>query len=265
MTVYADSLFLINLLSEYVLLTLCGKIASAKSKKSRRLFASIFGALISTAVFCADIPLPQSIVRIITAFLTICIAYIRNYRAVLRAFPAFMLTSFLYSGIILTASSLLPESGIISCGFAYIRADLLMFACIFVLTYPVILLLARAFKISAKHTVKITVSHCGKTAVLTALFDSGNLLTDGNRGVIIAEWDIVKALFGTENFEDLYGLDGTKLVPFGSLGGVSTALVFYADTVFTETNTFKHIPIGIVNRKIIPSGTCNALIGKQYI
>lgn len=265
MTVYADSLFLVNLLSEYILLVLSEKIASVKANTAYRLTAAIFGAAISTAVFCTDIPISQSIMRIITAFLTICIAYIKKPRAVIRAFPAFLLASFLYSGIISATASLFPGGGILRGGFTYIRADTILFIIIFLFTYPAVLLLAKLFRLPAKRTVGITVSYNGKSVHLTALFDSGNLLTDGNQSVIIAEWDIIKALFDTECFEDLYGLDGTKILPFGSLGGTATVLIFYADAVSTDAHTFTHTPIGIINRKITTHVPCNALIGKQYV
>lgn len=264
MTVYADSLFLINFLSEYVLLLLTEKIASVRAKKFRKAAAALFGAAVSAASFCTEIPLPQSVIGVINAFLIVCIVYMKNTRAVMRAFPAFMLISFTYSGIISAISGILSDDAVIHSGITYININTVLFIFIFICTYPIVLLIARILKPLSKRIYKITVSRKGKTVFANALFDSGNLLADGKKGVIIAEWDIIKPLFDAEIFEDLYGLDGTKILPFGSLGGCTTALVFYADAITVENNTFADVPIGIVNRSISQKGNYNALIGKQY-
>lgn len=260
MTVYADSLFLVNFLSEYFLLVLTEKIASVNSKRIRRISAALFGAVVSTAVFCDKIPLPQSIIGTINAFFIVCIAYTKSSRSVIRAFLTFMLVSFVYYGFI----NLSVGSAAMHNGITYLKINLGMFAVIFLCAYLFIIFTARILKPSGRRIYKITVSKNKKTVSLTALFDSGNLLSDGKKGVIITEWDMIKPLFDTEIFEELYEYENVKVLPFGSLGGCSTVLVFRADSLRTEYKEFFDVPVGIVKRHITQNGTYNALIGKQY-
>ncbi len=261
MTVYADSLFLVNFLSEYALLLLTEKIISVKARKFRKGAAAVFGALLSVIIFCTDIPLPQSAITLAAAFLIVCAAYIGNKRAVLRAYPAFLLISCIYSGIITAVSGFLNINAVIRSGMIYMSINTMLFVIIFICTYPAILLGAQILNPHRRKICKISVSYGGKSVTINALYDSGNLLCDGAKGVIIAEWDAVKPLF---DIEDMYEIDGAKILPFGSLGGCRTVLVFYADKIGTENNNFENVPIGIVRNRISQNGSYRALIGKQY-
>lgn len=273
MTVYADSLFLINFISEYMMLILTEKLTAIKIKRYRKTVATLAGSIVSVLIFCIDIPyFLCGILKTINIMLIICISYMCNKRAIIRAVPIFIIISFLYSGIISSIAGIISSSSIIKNGITYININEALFAVLFIITYPIVFFAAKLIKkVSSQKIYKIKISKNTYSVTLTALFDSGNLLTEQGKSVIIAEWDSIQPLFNVNTYENLYEHMtefNLKLLPFNSLGSCGkTVILFYADhLLLTENNSaFNNVPVGIINSRISSKGSYNALIGKEYI
>lgn len=266
MTVYADSLFLINFISVYLLLTLTEKILSAVISIPKKMLASVLGAATAAAVFCAVIPQRYSTaVQIADALLIAFVSYRGSRKKVFEAAAAIFALSCIYPYI---AVLFIKNGAVIKNGIVYAEIPFGLFAVIFICTYSVILLFTKLIKIKKK-TYCISFFHNGSSLGTTALYDSGNLLSDGQKSVIVAEWSVIKQLLGMENYEELYThIDSMqlKILPFRTLDkGAGAAVVFYADKIHIKENgsTFYKVPVGIINNSI--SSGYHALIGKEYI
>ena len=273
MTVYADSLFLINFVSEYLILILTEKMVSSKIRKRRKAAAALTGAAISVLIFCVDIPhFLCGILKISSIIVIICICYMGNKKAMIRALPVFIIISYIYAGIISSVSGITGSDSVIKNGVTYINVNEVIFAVMFLCTYPIVFLLAEFLKLRRnKRIYNITLSKGLRSVTARALFDSGNLLSESGKSVVITEWETVKPLLGIDDYGKLYehmAELNLKLLPFRSLGSADKIIaVFHADSLICEeSNTvFRDVPVGIVNRSISGKGNYNALIGKEYI
>lgn len=113
----------------------------------------------------------------------------------------------------------------------------------------------------------IKLSRLGKTVEITALVDTGNLLTDPLTGkkVIIAEADILSPLF---NF-DIANLcsgenlpDGFRLIPYSSIGTENGLLAaFVPDSTYVNHDLKKDFVTAVFDGRLSPVGDYHALIG----
>ena len=273
MTVYADSLFLMNFVTEYLLLLITEKIISVKAKKYRKTLSAAFGAIVSVLIFCTDMPhFICSISKFLNTALIISFMYLKNKNAVIRGIPTFLIISLIYSGIISHISGMISGSAVIKNGITYISINEIVFTVIFICTYPIVFFALKLIKErNCKKIFEISVTYNSKSVTLKALFDSGNLLEDNGKSVIIVPWDNVKTMFETDKFEDLYlcmeDLE-LKLLSYRSLGNdFGSVIIFYAGLVriYHTDRLFENVPVGIINHSISADNTYNALVGKEYI
>lgn len=270
MTVYADSLFLVNFVSEYILLILTEKTGTLKIKSHRKVSAAVVGAVLSVILFCTDFnTFEAAAAKILTICLITLICIGNRPRMFLRFTAVFTILTYIYGGIFSQVSGFFGEAATRN-GFTYININTGLFLLIFICTYPVVLIVSKLLN-NKKRIYQLSVSLGEKNVQITALCDSGNLLKHKGKGVIIAEWDIIKGLFDFTEYEQLYEhIEDLKLsiVPYTSLGAESKTLtVFECDVLALkdESAQFYNIPIGAVNRTISPKGTYNALIGTEYL
>lgn len=273
MTVYADSLFLINFVSEYLMLILTEKMTASRIRRHRKTVSSLTGAAVSVLIFCLDIPdFICGIFKTANAVLIICISYMGNKGAMLRAFPVFIIISYIYAGIISSISGIISNDAVIKNGITYISISEAAFAAVFLCTYPLVFLAARFLKLKRnKGIYKIILSKSSRSVSVRALLDSGNLLEEGGKSVVISEWDTVMPLLGIDDYNKLYehmSELNLKILPFRSLGSSGKVIiVFHADSLLSEDSgaVFYDVPVGIVEHPISVKGNYNALIGKEYI
>lgn len=269
MSVYADSLFLVNFISEYILLILTEKTGTLKIKSQRKISAAALGAVLSVILFCTDFStLEAAAAKILTICLITFICIGAKLGMFLRFGAVFTVLTYIYGGIFSQISGFFGEAAIRN-GFTYININTTLFLLIFICTYPIVLIISKLINYK-KRIYKLSVSLGEKATQITALCDSGNLLKHKGEGVIIVEWGALKNLFDFTEYEQLYErIEDLKLsiIPYTSLGAESkTLIVFECDTLTLkdENKKFHNIPIGAVNRTISPKGTYNALIGTEY-
>lgn len=258
MVIYADTLFLINLIFNYMSLLVLGKLMKLSIKQLRIISGSAVGAAGTVIIFCMNIALP--IFKAVPAFLMILCAYGWAGKKMVSRFAVFLLLLASISGIAIFAVSLLPAgvNSVIRNGIVYFDISGKLFFLILILAYPIVCILSKCLKSWRNRNIYIAeIQKENKSVKICALFDSGNKLREPITGkpVVIAEWDAVKALFEnpvgfdflTEKMED-YRL---WIIPYHSLGNRQGRIfAFLADRIFIDGKVTERIFIGITDQKL---------------
>lgn len=189
--VYLDSLLLLELTLDYLLLLLTGRVAGVPLRRWRIALAAGLGALYSAAVVCAPWPfLSHPLLRVCAGVVMVLIAY-----GSCRQLPRLIILFFALSAALgggLYALTLLGVS------VALRPEHIALFA------VAVYFLLSLAGRMAARHGLRefrqVVVSLGGRSAKLTALVDSGNTLRDPmtGAGVVVAQGDRLAALLPPE-------------------------------------------------------------------
>lgn len=197
MTVYLDSVFLLNAVMDYLLLLVSAGVAGEPVRRLRLALGSVEGAAFTAAAFlpgwewlCHPLcKLGAVLLMLLTAF--------GNSGRFLRLTLLFLALSCTLSGSmmllsLLSGKGLSFQNGILSTGM-----DLKLVVLSSVVTYLVMSLL---FRRMARHgpgeLLPVTVSIGGRQVLLAALRDTGNTLTDPATGrpVLVAEGRCLKTL-----------------------------------------------------------------------
>lgn len=203
MIVYGDILFVLNLLLDYGLLLATARIAGCPFVRLRLMVGAVFGALYALLVFVPSLQFLSALpVRFAMGAMVVLIAYGTQQRllrlmlvfgAVSAALGGGVLalttvgSATLYRGIVttgadLTAVLLIGSIGCVALGFLFRRSGA---------------------KLGRQHFADIELTLGEKRIKLRALVDTGNSLTDRtNHRVIVADWDILRALFPGFTYED---------------------------------------------------------------
>lgn len=181
MVVYLDAWVLLNLLLDYLLLLLAGRIAGAGLTRWWLLLAATFGSLYAGAVFWPGWPfLAHPLVQLGVGVLMVLVAY-GSEGKLLRLVVLFFALSAALGGGLYALSLMWPGGGQLDLRY------ILFFAA---LTYCLLSLFCRRLARHAPRELKpVEVRLNGRQARFTALVDSGNTLTDPmtGKGVMVAE------------------------------------------------------------------------------
>lgn len=269
MDIYADELFFINLIFNYMALFILGKIMKLKIRRRRILLGAGVGALGAVTVFFLEKNIV--ILRLITAFFMILCAFGGKIKQLLIRLAVFWILTTAVSGAVSAVFAFTPVKGAIKNGIMYFNISGKMFFVILLAVYPLVCLIFKILGDRRKkqiYTAKIQKSD--KSVMVSALYDSGNRLKDPitGRAVMIAEWDAVKNLFDKpcEFDEILDNAENLKLhlVPYRSLGKKNGSIfAFSADRISVEDKNTEKIFVGITNQKL--SRDYNALLNCEFI
>ncbi len=239
--VYIDVLFGINLFINYIMLRAAGAICKRHPSRLRSLGGAALGALYAAAMFFPDLSLFYSAV-----FKALASGII-----VAAAFPVYGLGEFfcllgcfygvnlLFGGIamgIFFFTELGANVGAIySNGIIYMDIPAWVMLAGAAVFYALLSLGAALSRIIRQRGIrhKMVIELSGRTAVLTALADTGNILVDpvSHAPVIVAELDALKELFdyslrqslSSDDLQAVLGLMAergvrARLIPFSSVG-----------------------------------------------
>ena len=238
--IYADEIFLRNLLADYFLLLLAARLRSAPLHRGRFAAAAGIGGIY--AVLAALPPLrflDGAAGKLACSLLMALIAY-GNAAGLRRAWLTFLALSAAFGGAVF-ALELLFGAGAMS-----FRGLLLSFG----LSYAAAELLFRPLlQRREQRLYPVTVTLGEKSAALTALRDTGNELRDPLSGapVLLAEASALAPLFSSENASLLAQRDAAallralsevpelrkrvRLIPYRTVGGGGLLAAFRPDTV----------------------------------
>lgn len=245
-TVYIDILFLVNLIIDYFLISAVSSLRRLKINRLRQLLSAAFGGLYSCLAFFPTLsPLYSVIGKIVVSAVMTLIAFpIKTAKNLFLNFACLHIASALFAGLVMGTELLFsPKNMLISNGEIYINISAFTLIIFAAAAYLLMLLFSRVFKLRrGEELSELRITFMGKTAQMTALFDSGNRLTDPLTGakVIVVSLESVKTLVPRHVFSnngDISLAEGTSIehrvcaVPFSALSGKGVLPAFRPDKV----------------------------------
>lgn len=277
--IYADSLFLINLIINYIILLVTARICASGVKRLRLLGAAIFGALYSVAVILPQTGfLENPFLKLAAGLLMVLLAYGGQAR-VLRLTLVFFAVSAAFGGVVMAASLLGGEGP--NTGFLA-PVDLRILIPAFAVCYVVLLLVfKRAGRLRSGGIVTLKLRHGGREVQMRALRDTGNALVDPmtGRSVIVAGVGDVTPLFPHGIRQKVAGLrlkDAVKvmeelapegsmrfqLIPYSAVGTPGGMLLaFRPDEIVIDGKDKAGMLLALSPNSVSENGTYSALLG----
>jgi stage II sporulation protein GA (sporulation sigma-E factor processing peptidase) len=288
--VYVDSLFLINIVINYILLLVTAKICGAVTPRLRLLGGAALGALYAVA---AVLPLPvffvNLLIKIAVGILMVLIAFGGQAR-LLRLILVFFAVSAAFGGAVMASSLISGGSGI---GEVRLSVSLKILILAFAVAYAILTLVFKRAARRRNHPggynrpggssiVALELRHGGRVIHMRALRDTGNALTDPltGRPVIVAGVNDIRPLLAPETqravaglrckdavgvMEELAGVDSTMrfhLIPYSAVGiAGGMLLAFKPDGILVDGKNKTGMLLALSPNSVSESGAYTALLG----
>ena len=274
--VYIDSLFLLNLIINYLLLLTSAKIIGTSAGRVRMLCGALFGALYAAAVWLPNLAFLNSMIFKLLSGLAITAISFAGSGYFLRKAVVFFAVSVAMGGTVL-AISLLVYGFAPPGGALYLPIDFKTLLLTAGISYA---LMSMVFKRTGRHSGRdmavATVEVCGRSTTLTALLDSGHTLTDPMTGspVLVVDGSLSDRLLGfslpagaMESPADKLGeLEGRpirfRLIPYRAVGiECGFLLAFKPSSVRIRSKIFENILVALSPTPVSDGAAHNALLG----
>lgn len=263
MTVYIDSLFLLDFVVDYLLLLLTGKVTGSPLRRWRLLLAAALGGGYSVLCVIARLPvLAQPTIKLAVAVLLVLVAY-GHCRRFLRCVLIFLALSAAFGGGLYALELMAGRPLILSV------PTILLFSAA---AYGVLSLAGRKLAHHGPAELRrVTVRLGSRSTALTALLDNGNTLTDPmtGRGVLVAEGDSLAPLLPPEAdyrhpaqcFQTLPDPAAFRLLPYRSVGvDGGLLLAVRADALEVEGKPLPNRLIALSPTPVSDTGAYQALL-----
>ena len=279
--IYIDSLFLLNLIVDYLLLLAAAKLAGEPLRRLRLGLGAVLGALYAAAVCLPGLGfLAHPLCKLGAAVLMVLLGF-GGSRRLLRVLLVFFGISCAFGGGIF-AIGLLGGRGLsLKNGILYSAMDLRILLLSAALCYVgFTLLFHRVARHTARELTPAVLTLGEKRVALTALVDTGNTLTDPvtGRPVLVAEGEKVRALFppdGGPEPEELRDPAGAlarlsageegkrwRLLPYRAVGvSCGLLLALRTDGVRVGETDYGAILVALSPTPVSDGGGYSALIG----
>lgn len=275
MVLYADVLFLINLVADYLLLLASGRICAVFAPRWRLIAAALFGAAYAILAAVGPEVFSHILMWLVCAGLMLVIAY-GSTRSFPRLCLVFTAVSAGFAGALLAAMLVFGENtvyGVIS------SPSVPVFLTVFILAYIVFSVVFRRTGRCDTKISRVEIRLGEKTVTLAALRDTGNSLSDPltGRKVMVAGLNEVKRLFpaGTVSLAEKSGaVEFTEvmnalrlgctfhLVPFKAVGTQSGLLAaFKPDEVIIDGKSDDTYLVALSPETVGDGGAYSALMG----
>ncbi len=278
-TIYADVLFLINFIINYLILFTSSQIKALELKRLRLLLSALSGALYGFVLFFPKLALMTSLFsKAVFSALMVFIAF--GKEDFLKNYLSFLLVSIIFGGAVFVVA-LLDNSGFVEMNNMsyYIHADIKVITAACLVTYfSVMLIFRRSAARSDRKTHKVIIQNKNKEVSFTALHDTGNSLRapHTNARVVICDYKTVCDVFSddiqsifkenpTVSFplllDKLCTFDSFSLVPYKTIGtSFSLLLAYRPDTVLLDGTLCQNALIAISEETISDGGAYSALV-----
>lgn len=254
--IYADSLFISNLLADYLLCLCSARLCALPLRRGRYFLAALLGAAYSVAVFLPGFGFLAGPGWKAAFAALIALAAFGGQPRALRCTGMFLVLSAALGGALWA----------LELNFGYIRLDMRLFAVCFLLAYGALRLVFSASAAVSGHSVaRLEIHMFQRSCRLSALMDSGNCLSDPISGapVAIVSPNALKGLFGeaaglleisdpvellrsAAAFPELTGR--LRLIPFSALGGGGLLPVFKPDLLLIDGREDKDRLVALSSR-----------------
>ncbi|MCL2843308.1 MAG: sigma-E processing peptidase SpoIIGA [Oscillospiraceae bacterium] len=194
--IYIDTLFVLNLIVNYLLLLATAKIAAVHISRWRIGLGALFGAGYAVAAFFPAFGfLLAAPMRLVSGGLMVLITF-GNKRRILRLVLLFFAVSAAFGGLIFAIG--LMVGGAAYDGQFILPLSVKVLVAAFGVCYGLFsLLFARLGRDTGGGLVQVELTHHGRTATVTGLIDTGNSLADPVSGgpVFVVETEALAPLF----------------------------------------------------------------------
>ena len=257
--IYLDSLFLLNLLADYLLCLCAGRLCGLRLRRWRYLAAALLGAAYAAAVYLPGLGFLALPAGRLGAGVGMGLLAFGRERQPLRCTGVLLLVGAAFGGALWAVS--LAGGGDGTVGFAPLSPGTLMAS--FGLCYALLSLLLRARRLlTERKRVTVRLRFLGREAVFPALIDTGNALSDPitGRHVMVACPHALRPLFRENSalFEQLPPVEllealGTvpelsgrfRLLPCSHLGGESLLPVFRPESLLLDGSAAEDLLVAI--------------------
>lgn len=257
---YADVLFCVNFSIDLILLILAGWALGIKRRPARIFLSSLFGGLFSViALWLSLAPLYHYGATLLAALLMCVIAYApQRPRIFIKLTVSFFAASLLLGGAVSVLYSALADffdTGTLGGASALVSAHKAEIFLLYALGSALVFFLAGRFfaRRGSGKSVTLEIEERGKRVKVSALVDSGNLLTDpfSARPVILVRQREISAILPARIFS-LLDEGSTEKIPFPlqrkirlipaeGLGGKRTLVGYLPDCILLlEKDDEKH-------------------------
>ena len=270
--VYADSLFLMNFIINMIILKLTDVFSKSKTPTLRLCFSASVGALYAVCMFFPQVSflyiLPfKMFISAVLVFLTDVKMSIVPF---IKKCAIFYLVSFTFAGILLATLFFIPEEKygvpIFRNGILYFNISPISLIITSLVSVFIIWLSSGIFSKSKNMGIKnLKIVLGDKNCILSALSDTGNLLTEpiSNLPVIIVDKNFIKPLFpsGIPDCENPYSQKAKiRLIPYSSIGCRSSIMTgFIPDKIVFDNKKEINAIIGISEESLSETKEYGAL------
>lgn len=273
--VYIDLLFLLNLIANYLLLLVSGRMCGRILHRWLFVLAAVFGAFYAVLIFLPGFGWLSAIpCRIASGVLMVLIAYGWE-RSLLKVTLCFFGASAALGGMVWAAELMGGHSLTMERGVLYSYVDLRLLLLLLVLCYGLLSMLTnRVFQHRRAELVPAVVRRGESSVKLIALLDTGNTLTDPitNRPVLVAEGEKCRELLPmplpldrpVEAISVLgcQGIKGYRLLPYQTVGVAhGMLLAVKADSVVIGKQDYGSLLVALSPTPVSDGGGYQALIG----
>lgn len=218
--IYADVLVAVNIYVTYFLLVGVRVLLKTNTKGIFTAISAVVGGFSSLFVLldCNGIFINIAYRLFVGAAVTAIAFLPQSFLRFLKIYGVFFCVSFVFGGVMLLFECIFHPKGMVFInGTVYFDVSVLFIAVMSVVCYGVVLLFEKLLKKRAaqKTLYTVTVLFRGKSARFTALYDTGNALTDGIEGrpVVVVERRFLKQLFCDGEYEFFKNGDFTEVPP----------------------------------------------------
>lgn len=277
-TIYADILFLINFIINYLILFATAKISVLPFSRLRLVLSSSLGALYAVLSFIPILTyLSLFPIKLFIAFLMVFFAF--GKQRILKAYLTFFAVSFAFAGVSLLASFIAPRAfSHISGGIYYIHLSLPTLIISSLLAYFLLQLVFLRRGGGNRKICEVRIKNNGSEVALNALVDTGNSLRDPltNAEVVISDLETLSPLLAEHDAEVLrnyrergflLALDKLsepnrfRLIPYKTVGvSFSLLLAFTPDAILIGDKISNGAVCAISENTISDGSGYNALI-----
>lgn len=273
--VYIDTLFLINLTVNYLVLLATAKVCAQIISRWRIVLGAFAGAIYSVLCVLPDFEFLESpLIMIVFAIIMLLIVF-GGELGLVRTGIIFFAISAAFGGAVLAVSLITGErADRITVSFKVLLISFFICYGIFSMVFSRL-----GKRESAEGTKKVEIMKGGRSVEFTALVDSGNLLVDPVTGgrVIVAEREAMMPLFAPDIRRILRG-DGSAmelleelapqgggygffLLPYTAVGvGSSFLLGFRPDKVQVGGKILGKVSVAISPTRVSDGGVYSALL-----
>ena len=279
MIVYADIVFIENLIINCVILYVTAVLKKIKISYLRIFFSSICGSSYAVLSIVVIDNVIGKLILSIVMILIICPT--KNVKQILETLTTFYLVSITAGGAAIAISYLMNDykintvNGIAIVDFPILFSAVGIIIGVFLIITTINNLKSKISKRDIFYDIEIFIDN--KKVKIKALLDTGNMLKDpiSQRPVVIATRRSLKNVLPQEILEDIKNILGgdklgginqfankIKLIPFKSLGNEHGILIgIKSNKIIVDSNEIKDVIIGIYEKEFSRTKKYDALIG----